>query len=127
MWLCARALAKAEEDRICPLAQGLTSKDPSERVGLLRQLLAAQCGDGMMHESVHVVNRMICTRPWFEWANAMAVVFIENALGMRCDDAAEAHRRAAVLAREGAAADASAAGPDAALFYERLEATVQFS
>lgn len=42
----------------------------------------------------------VCTRPWFEWANAMAVVFIENALGSACDDAAEEQRHAAISERE---------------------------
>ncbi len=45
-----------------------------------------------MHESVSVNDLGKCTRPWFEWANAMLVVFTENALGMDCVAAAEKHR-----------------------------------
>jgi meiotically up-regulated gene 157 (Mug157) protein len=42
---------------IWPLAimvQGLTSSDPYEQAGLLQMLLRMQCGNGLMHESVHV-------------------------------------------------------------------------
>jgi hypothetical protein len=45
-----------------------------------------------MHESVSVHDLRTCTRPWFEWANAMLVVFVENALGLDCSAAAETHR-----------------------------------
>lgn len=33
-----------------------------------------------------------CTRPWFEWANALLVVMVENTLGLDCGrpDASEA-------------------------------------
>ncbi len=34
--------------------QGLTTEDAKEQAMLLRQLLATQCGTGLMHESVHV-------------------------------------------------------------------------
>lgn len=42
---------------VWPLAlmvQGLTSSDPNEQAALLRVLLRMQCGNGLMHESVHV-------------------------------------------------------------------------
>lgn len=39
-----------------------------------------------MHESVSVHNVGQCTRPWFEWANAMLVVLVENALGLDCGE-----------------------------------------
>jgi uncharacterized protein len=58
--------------------------------------LALQCGNGLMHESVSVHDLGKCTRPWFEWANAMLVVFVENALGMDCSSAAEKHRLAQI-------------------------------
>lgn len=48
-----------------------------------------QCGNGVMHESVHVTNTQQCTRTWFEWANALYVVYVENAMGIDCTDAAE--------------------------------------
>jgi hypothetical protein len=38
-----------------------------------------------MHETVNVDNPARCTRNWFEWANAMLVVFVENSLGESCD------------------------------------------
>lgn len=53
-----------------------------------------------MHESVSVDNLSKCTRPWFEWANAMLVVFVENALGMDCAAAAEKHRLASIQVRD---------------------------
>jgi meiotically up-regulated gene 157 (Mug157) protein len=34
--------------------QGLTSGDSYEQAGLLQVLLRMQCGNGLMHESVHV-------------------------------------------------------------------------
>ena len=40
------------------ITQGLTSQDPKERVDMLRNLLAAQCGNGLMHETVNV--NMVC-------------------------------------------------------------------
>jgi meiotically up-regulated gene 157 (Mug157) protein len=49
---------------IWPLAimvQGLTSSDPYEQAGLLQVLLRMQCGNGLMHESVHV-SRGLKTR-----------------------------------------------------------------
>ncbi|BDA45911.1 Meiotically up-regulated gene 157 protein [Coccomyxa sp. Obi] len=110
---------------VWPLAmsvQGLTTEDAEEQALLLRQLLATQCGTGLMHESVHVSSPEVCTRPWFEWANAMAVVFIENALGNACDDAAEEQRRAAISERENLQGGRSA---DETLFYETLEAGIQ--
>ncbi|EIE24364.1 hypothetical protein COCSUDRAFT_14826 [Coccomyxa subellipsoidea C-169] len=88
---------------VWPLAmavQGLTTANAEERASQLRQLLATQCGTRLMHESVNVNNPKVCTRPWFEWANAMAVVFIEHALGTSCDDSAEAHRRGQISERE---------------------------
>ena len=42
---------------------------------------------------------MVCTRPWFEWANAMLVVFVENALGADCEAPAEEHRRQGIKVR----------------------------
>ncbi len=49
-----------------------------------------------MHESVSVHNVGQCTRPWFEWANAMLVVFVEASLGVDCGAAAESNRLAAI-------------------------------
>ena len=49
-----------------------------------------------MHESVHVTNTQQCTRTWFEWANALYVVYVENAMGIDCTDAAEELRQSEV-------------------------------
>ena len=52
----------------------------------IRQSLLMSC-NGKMHESVS--SNVGCpqfTRDWFEWANALFVVLVETALGIRCDD-----------------------------------------
>jgi meiotically up-regulated gene 157 (Mug157) protein len=36
------------------MVQGLTSSHSYEQAGLLQVLLHMQCGNGLMHESVHV-------------------------------------------------------------------------
>ena len=42
-----------------------------------------------------------CTRPWFEWANAMFVVLHEDTFKERCDCAAEVGRLQGIRKREG--------------------------
>lgn len=44
-----------------------------EQAYILRTMLKLQCGNGLMHESVSTQNLAQCTRPVFEWANAMLV------------------------------------------------------
>ena len=51
---------------LAPCAQVLTSTSPEDQAAGLRTLLKMQCGDGLMHESVHVDNLKACTRKWFE-------------------------------------------------------------
>jgi uncharacterized protein len=97
----------------------LTSKDPKDRATAFRQLLRAQCGNGLMHESVSAVDAAACTRPWFEWANAMYVVLYEDSFGERCDDAAEEHRLAGIRKREAGDTDTDP------LWYETLEAGIR--
>ena len=61
----------------------------------IRQSLKSAC-KGAMHEGVHA--QLGCpkfTRHWFEWANALFVVLMENSLGERCDIQG---RQAALLA-----------------------------
>lgn len=72
--------------------QGLTSNDVQERADLLKMLLKCQGSNGLMHESVHVENPSVITREWFEWANAMFVVFAETSTGVHCNQEAESAR-----------------------------------
>ncbi len=85
------ALLSCTHRFVWPLAHmvaALTSPRASEQAELMRQLLGMQCGNGLMHESVHVDWVWRCTRPVFEWANAMLVVLVEQVrlgwLGMTC-------------------------------------------
>ena len=122
---------------VWPLAvmvDALTTDDAEKRAAALRSLLRAQCGNGLMHESVHHSEGTACTREWFEWANAMFVVLYEDTLKERCDAGAEAHRLAEIAKRETGAAvipgvPAAASGGDPMgdpLFYESLEAQIHF-
>jgi meiotically up-regulated gene 157 (Mug157) protein len=68
--------------------EALTTEGSKEEVAKsfvfqLRQSLASACDDAM-HESVHV-DSCHFSRAWFEWANALFVVLVESALGIRCD------------------------------------------
>jgi hypothetical protein len=67
-----------------------------------------QCGNGLMHESVDVDEPSACTRPVFEWSNAMLVVLAEQLLGLDCSTAAEEAMLRDTVRREW---DVSAAGP----------------
>ncbi|KAI7846176.1 hypothetical protein COHA_000346 [Chlorella ohadii] len=98
----------------------LTSTSPEDQAAGLRTLLKMQCGDGLMHESVHVDNLKACTRKWFEWANALLAISVEHLLGYDCDDAAEAIHRASVKARED-----KAGGTSNLLYYAPLESILQ--
>lgn len=78
---------------VWPLAfaiEALTEEGSPEHVAdvmafQIQQSLKAACNDAM-HEGVHSdIGCPKLTRPWFEWSNAMFVVLIENALGVRCD------------------------------------------
>jgi hypothetical protein len=83
-------------------------------------------GNGLVHESVNVDNPGAYTRPEFGWANAMAVVAIEQLLGVDCDEAAEQHRLRQIMQREGPQKFQPANhGEDRSYYYEMLEATVQ--
>ena len=97
----------------------LTTDDPGARVTAFRQLLRAQCGNGLMHESVSASDTTACTRPWFEWANAMFVVLYEDTFRERCDGAAEVGRLEEIKEREGGG------GRIDPLHYETLEARVR--
>lgn len=79
--------------------EALTAPTPEEQAEGLRTLLKLQCGDGLMHESVNVDNVRACTRKWFEWANALLVISVEQLLGYDCDDAAQAFHRGSMKVR----------------------------
>jgi len=51
--------------------QALTSDTDEERDALFRTLLATDAGAGQMHESFHVDDPAVFTRPWFAWANSL--------------------------------------------------------
>ncbi|EFN60034.1 hypothetical protein CHLNCDRAFT_49501 [Chlorella variabilis] len=90
------------------------TNSPQDQAQGLRTLLKLQCGDGLMHESVHVDNTRQCTRKWFEWANALLVVSVERLLGYDCDDAAQAYHRGYSQDREkkdGGSSDANIYAP----------------
>lgn len=112
---------------VWPLAlmvQGLTSSDPNEQAALLRVLLRMQCGNGLMHESVHVSAPRRCTRPHFEWANALLVVAVEQLLGFDCDLAAQQVHLKELSMREWRRSRV-AQGALNPLMFERMEAKVQ--
>lgn len=67
-------------------------QEPRRQAGLLRELLAMQCGNGLMHERAHVAGGSRCTREHFEWANALLVVVVEQLLGSDCEAPAQAAR-----------------------------------
>jgi meiotically up-regulated gene 157 (Mug157) protein len=66
----------------------------------LRQSMASACDDAM-HESVNV-DHCSFTRAWFEWANALFVVLVESALGIRCDSFGLQQARDAIAAKASA-------------------------
>lgn len=51
--------------------QALTSESAEEVDTLFRMLLATDAGAGLMHESLHVDDPAVFTRPWFAWANSL--------------------------------------------------------
>lgn len=73
-------------DHVWPIAlavQGLTSTDPDEKRALLATLLATDAGTSAMHESFHVDDPTVYTRPWFSWANAMFCELVLDVAGLR--------------------------------------------
>lgn len=113
---------------VWPLAtavEALTVDDEAQQLELLKMLLKMAHGNGLVHESVHVNQLSSFTRPEFGWANAMAVVAIENLLGVDCDEAAEKHRLQSIGEREQREPQVPAnKGNDIAQYYEQLEASI---
>lgn len=61
------------DNHVWPIAlavAGLTGT-PDERLAAAERLAATTGGTGLMHESFHVDDPSVFTRPWFGWANAM--------------------------------------------------------
>ena len=58
------------------MARALTAARASEAAESIKFLLRMRCGDGLMHESVHVDQPERCTRPSFEWANTLFVQLV---------------------------------------------------
>lgn len=61
-------------DTIWPISitiRALTSRDDTEIVNCVKQLIATHGGTGFMHESFHKDNPAQFTRKWFAWANTL--------------------------------------------------------
>ena len=88
---------------VWPLAmitEAITDSSIDKKASIVKDLLKAQCGNGLMHESVNANLVSSCTRPEFEWANVMFAVLVENTLGYDCDKAAMEHLRQTVMKKE---------------------------
>jgi len=125
---------------IWPMAlaiQGLTEKEGStdreEKMAFqLRQLLKSAINDAM-HESVHKDWPSI-TREWFEWANALFVVYLESMTGTSCSaSAAEFHRTRFVSSLKAKYAEKSMSfyqqssnDPWKPLYYQNVMASIHF-
>ena len=72
-------------------SEALTAESIESKADLIDMLLTLQCGDGLMHESIHVDDINRCTRRWFEWANSLLVTSAEHLTGIDCDAAASDH------------------------------------
>ncbi|KAG7364753.1 metal-independent alpha-mannosidase [Nitzschia inconspicua] len=78
------------KNNVWPMAlviQGLTEEgnDRAEKMAFqMKQLLLTACKDAM-HESNKVDSACLFTRTWFEWANALFVLYAEATLGVQCD------------------------------------------
>jgi meiotically up-regulated gene 157 (Mug157) protein len=73
-------------DHIWPIAlavEGLTSTDADDKRRILETLLDGDAGTSVMHESFHVDDPSVYTRPWFSWANAMFCELVLDIAGLR--------------------------------------------
>lgn len=62
------------------IGRALTTDNVQEVATNIKYLLKMQCGNGVMHESVHVNDLSRCTRMDFEWANALMVKIVHELL-----------------------------------------------
>jgi meiotically up-regulated gene 157 (Mug157) protein len=91
-------------DHIWPIAlavEGLTSTDADDKRRILETLLDSDAGTSVMHESFHVDDPSVYTRPWFSWANAMFCELVLDIAGLRTvtrDPDADAHAATAAPA-----------------------------
>lgn len=72
--------------QIWPIAlsvQGLTTPDATEKVRIMQLLCDTDGGTSRMHESFHVDDPSVFTRPWFSWANAMFCELVLDVCGLR--------------------------------------------
>lgn len=70
---------------IWPIAlavQGLTARDPAEKLAMIQMMTATDAGSGLMHESFDPDNPARFTRPWFSWANAMFCELVLDYCGL---------------------------------------------
>lgn len=110
---------------LATIVDALTSDSPNEQAKALQMVLKMAHGNGLVHESVHVDNINMFTRPEFGWANAMLVVAVEHLLGIDCDVEAEKHRLDKIKQRELVEVKVPPnKGSDEPSYYERLEATM---
>ena len=73
------------EGYVWPIAmamQGLTSHDKAEKERILDQLVAADAGTHLMHESFDANDPNSYTRPWFSWANMMFCELVMDYFGI---------------------------------------------
>lgn len=88
-WFEGRALRgigspHTREGHVWPIAlavEGLVGT-PADRVRLLRTITETDAGTGHIHESIHVDDPSVFSRPWFSWAESM---FCELALAVAAD------------------------------------------
>jgi hypothetical protein len=92
----------------------------------VRDLLHMQCGNGLMHESVSVDDPTKCTRPIFEWSNAMLVVMAEQLLDVDCATAAEEEQLRETVRREWDSSSGNDGGiaPSLLQYYRLPEAAI---
>ncbi|MGL5699317.1 MAG: glycoside hydrolase family 125 protein [Kluyvera sp.] len=74
---------------IWPIAlavQGLTARDPGEKLAMIQMMVATDADTGLMHESFDPDNPANFTRPWFSWANAMFCELVLDYCDIRLAD-----------------------------------------
>ncbi|GAX78463.1 hypothetical protein CEUSTIGMA_g5902.t1 [Chlamydomonas eustigma] len=113
---------------VWPLAtavEALTTNSTAKQSELLKMILEMASGNGLVHESVNVDTPQHFTRAEFGWANAMAVVAVEQLLGVDCDEEAERHRLKVIMEYESKEPGrVPNGGQDSHQYYSQLEASI---